>query len=224
MGASFDFTGAATNDIDYGDLTMLDGATEFSCLHWTLFAAAPPIHDSFFGKSLAGGSRFYSYVDNGKDWFMNIDDGNRRSIRWDGLEAAASVNVWYHFAWTWKAAGSSMLAYRNGVSLTVVEAVTGTPASIPNSTGHYTIASLNTDHRWPMNGNHSYFRMYDRQLSQNEIKEEMWMPGSIVKNLVFAPDLTDTAAFDPITGTTPTVTGAVLSSDGPPVNYKKLMS
>lgn len=222
MGSSYNFTDTSAR-LDYGDITVLDGATEFTCLHWTLFNAFPTNNDAFFAKSLNGGFRFYSYIDSGSRWFINIEDANGRlGKRWDGFSSSTAADTWIHYAWTWKASDDSMPQYVNGVAVTQVDAVVGSPNAIRNSSTSLFLGHFDATPTFPMSGNHAYFRMYTRQLSNDEIIEEMNNPGSIVEGLVFAPDLLDASAKDQLTGVTPTNTDATQSAKGPPVKFKFL--
>jgi hypothetical protein len=223
MGSSFIFDGT-TDDLDYGDLSVFNGATEFSMTCWGRHTTKT-VTQTLIGKGTSANQQFYSYIDGSARWFNTLADGtNRRSIRWDAWDSNTSTNTWYHYGWVWNSTGSVMKLYRDGVEITsdIVNPNVGAVTSIVDSAQKLCIGNISPSGAQSMDGNIAYMNCFNRQLSEGEIKELMYKPNSIVESLSFSCSLTDTDGKDLITLTTPTKDGqATSSNDGPPVYFPK---
>jgi len=230
MAASLDFDGS--NDyIDLGDLTILDGTTEFTAMFHSNNNISSGGNQSILGRS-SGGDNLGVLVRNTPQIFLslNYDLGGTAYIKTSGLSSVD--NNWYHYAWTWNSGISPQLLggsnfYQNGLSVSLIDHQAGAfPfTNFQNTAGNFLFGKRagNTD-TW--NGQIAYLRIYDRALSQEEIQESIKNPEAIVNGLVGYWPLWTTAAKDLSgNGNDGTIVGTVTASDsGPPVYFPDLQT
>lgn len=233
MGASLDFDG--TNDyINIGNFTELDGSTEFTIISQAnINNSAPSGNDAILSAEsnggINGGFMFCLYRSNPLIFLsLPYNNVNEAFIKTSGL--ISSDNIWYNLAWTWDASVSNQLLggskfYQNGNSVTLVDHVAGTNTinSFLGTSKDYLIGSrFNLGDTW--DGQIAYLRIYNRALSQDEIKESIKNPEAIVNGLVGYWPLWTIGAKDLSgNGYDGTIVGTVTASDsGPPVYFPDL--
>lgn len=224
MPASFIFDG--TDDrLNYGDVTIFDGLTEFSYSAWVRWDSKKG-GQGFYGKSTSVSTRFYSYIESSETHlFMNLDGSNgaRDAMYWDFWFENTTIGVWYHYVFTWKGGTvNNWKLYVDGDSKTLGIFTVGNGDSVPSNSDPLILGDLTTGGTWDFEGGMADVKFFNRELSQNEVLELMFYPNSIVDGLIFDAPLRDSLAKDLISGSTPTITGATTDSSGPPVSFKKL--
>jgi len=230
MAASLDFDGS--NDyIDLGDLTILDGTTEFTVMFHSNNNISSSGNQSILGRS-SGGDNLGVLVRNTPQIFLslNFNLGGTAYIKTAGLSSVD--NNWYHYAWTWNSGISPQLLggsnfYQNGLSVSLINHVAGGNlfTNFQNTAGNFQLGKRagSTD-TW--NGQMSYIRIYNRALSQSEVQDSVYKPEAIVKGLVGYWPLWTTAVKDLSgNGNDGTISGTVVeSSAGPPVYFPDLQT
>lgn len=168
--------------------------------------------------------------------FMIDDSGNKIGIAQDYGSSETSYNIldnpinfneWINLSINYNKNSILNTAdfYINGILVTSTRTGDTSTASPPNSDSGEAATFGNTaGSNVAFDGFISNMHMYDRELTQPEIKEIMQKPGSIRDGLVGFWPLTDDGSTQRNLagiGNTGSVTGATNSADGPPVNSFK---
>ena len=168
--------------------------------------------------------------DPGWRWTFRGDNGISFSYRFDfaarwDTTTEITYNEWTYFSVTYNNSSTSNQPkiYFNSIEQPFDEGVTPTGFATSDAGQNLFIGNINELNR-TADGFFSYFQMWDRIISQKEIKESMHKPGSIRDGLVGFWPLTDDGSTQRNLigiGNTGAVTGATNSADGPPVTSFK---
>ena len=216
MNTSSRTTSAAVNELRYGDLTTLDGATE---LTFTMWARPEAVAGRLFGKYSAGSWSFLWY-----HWgvptrtTLLVTDGSNQE-EWLSPAAYDAVNIykWNFLSVSWKAGTpSTCKMYVNDTEFTPTK---GAPniTSIANSTVDFALFGSNAASTNYF-GRAANIHVYDRQLSAAEIASVKATPKAVTTNLVHYFALDDSPDWSDSWGSAgnATVVGTVSAElDGP---------
>lgn len=228
MGASKDFPGS-TDNVSVSSYSEIDN-------HWDLGG-----NISFWvyrNNSVANG-RYLDKSDgpssgqtDGWSIFSEGPNGNLRILQkrttgqllWQ-TDNGISLNEWLFVSINYdnSSTSNSPVFYVNSIEFAITQTSSGSGSIVNDSTFPLKIGNILNDDR-PIDGKISHVHMYDRELTQAEIKEIMHKPGSIRDGLVGFWPLTDDGSTQRNLsgiGNTGAVTGATNSSDGPPVTCFK---
>lgn len=217
MGGSYTFDG--TGDyLTYGDLSFMDGLTSMTATMWFKRPVSPD--GGLLGKwTGANANSYYLYVDGSDKITTNIGDpsGNRINEKTNDITTFTTAGQWHYLAWVWEG-GNTEEVYVDGTGRITSTSTAQNPTSWGGGTAPWVIGAIRTSSNYG-NMDMAYVRIFDYALTEAEWREIQYNPYALTKGLVFATDLTDTAATDLVAGSTATAGGdATLSTDGPPVH------
>jgi hypothetical protein len=218
MGASADFNG--TTDYASYNVDILGGASEATWVQTVYYdnlqAENKPMAQ-WDGGTFAW---LHSLLSNGTyRLFINTAGGGCYKTTNIGAVTAGSWNT-YAFSWS---GGANMKLYVDGDEITLNDAgSSASPTTIVNTGALLGLGAAGTGSR-PCDGKICYTHIYDRGLSQEEVKELLYKPGSVTENLkLYVPGIgtgTD-LTYDIIRGDAGTQNGSISESfDGPPVQF-----
>lgn len=216
---AYDFVSASSHNINYGDVTFLDGETSISGHGWINLDNVT--QDNYiFAKHVSGSSILFLNDDVGgvsgrTDTFTIAVDGSSGGLtRIEGATNAASTGVWISVGFSWLVNDASGLRlYINGVEDANSPVTThsgafsnaATDLRIGNAGSAYADAQIDDCALWT-----SILTTADFASLAVGASAAMVQP----QNLVWNPDLIGNAN-DPISGISPTITGATVASIQP---------
>lgn len=134
-----------------------------------------------------------------------------------------TTGTWYHVAFTWDYNGGTpaFAFYIDGVSkANSYRVYSDVVSAMGTGTGTLGIGDTPLGSSWDWNGDMAYLQIFDRALSQAEVQEIMYKPGSIMTNCQGYWDLlTLTPPDQSGNGNDGTNNGATAGGDGPPVYF-----
>lgn len=224
MGASRAYTQASSSYIDYGDTTIVDGATSLTMAAWIKPGSLSVANCPMFSKGSFTDGAFYNYWDNdGGDYhFFFIRDGGGTSVIYrssDAVSSLYSTGTWYWVVITW-ATPSTFTFHVNATSKSVTSYSAGSPTSIGNVTATMRTGRFSTGPTVSLEGSMAYNALYSAVVSLAQIQELMYNPYCVFSNAKFmAPGTkaTGTNELDVVSGLSGTPSNATSSADGPPI-------
>ncbi len=221
-GASRDFNGTADN-ISWGDPDSIDSASSLSCTMW-FYADDNDADMAVITKSESDFDGFYFYVDitgactNCIRIFIG-DQGDADTASAIGANGTGAFGSWRHMAFTYTSGSSTGLKiYLNGTQTGSSADTTSIGSINSNTTTLWYARSLGGAY---FDGKLAYGSCWvDKVLTEAEINNEMWCPGSVPGALIFSPLWgNDSPEIDLSgNGNSGTVSGTSVSTDGPPVS------
>ncbi len=233
MTASWDLEASSSQAINYGDLTILDGATEFTMVAWINAESSVGTDVGVIGK-WAGGTEVAYLMQIDTDvadvikFAMQGPDTTANDFNIGSTTTSVSTGTWMHFVGTWDfsrvSAGtdSGWRAFVDGVTDTVTHnAVDTDGTSVANSTAPLYVGLQEANSGY-YDGKIAYCALYDRALTASEVAEIYVNPNSIVNGRVWATNLNNSGNIGVDisgNGNDPTATAGAASTDGPPVFF-----
>ena len=208
-----------TDHLSFGDVTIFDGLTALSCAFWVKLDTNSA--DARFvgkgGATIATQSIIFTVDGTTLQCRIVISDGTNRWVA-DTPTNTLSTGVWTHLAFVWSG-GNSGAIYKDGVSQTLTDVLTQTPASVNNTSKLFRIGADEDTNG--VDGDIGEVGLYDRALSANEVLTAMRLgPARVASGLIF---------YVPIFGNSPepdyggsglpgTVTGTTIANH-PPIGF-----
>src|SRR5437879_287335 len=220
FGKALSFNGSSSY-VDLGNPALLQITGSMTWSAWVKAAANPPDDGQIVAKSNdLSGWQLKTSPDTGPHTFGVTVSGGTTAFAQRYSATVRSLNTWYHVAGVYSAAARTLDIYVNGVRDNGV--LTGTiPASQINSAVNVNIGRRSGGYYF--NGIIDEMRIYNRALSQGEIKADMKTP---VRSSPATPTATPApTATPPATPTatpratpTPTATPTATPTPSPPSN------
>lgn len=216
MGASVDFELSSTQYIEIGALLNGESTVTFAC--WVNLESLPASAPRPCVAGLDNTSAIF--LTNSSVVILGFGE------KFISMPHSFSTGTWYHLAWSYSSGSmlSGSTGYIDGVSKTLSDVFKGneTPAAIDTSTSPFRLGDRGNASDF-MDGKVAYFHAYNTVLTQDEILEVMYKPGSVTNGLqAYFPLVGSSSEFiNDISGNgwDGTNNGATESFEGPPVQF-----
>ena len=166
-GVNFDGT---NDEIDCGDVTILDGATACTFSFWVKFDTVTPINVGLCYKLIAGNNASWQVITsdaNGDEMMFDVWDGTKR-ILVRSTDANLAIDTWYHLVYVWHG-GNSVSLYRNSIALGENPLVQHNPINISNTATNMYVGSTNGANS--LNGMMSELAIWDTNLALSKVQQ-----------------------------------------------------
>ena len=210
----------AGDKVSIGSVNPLAGASAGSWVMWQYFDDVTDTEQYWFGRDFGTADTLGIATRP----FLRIDGTGGSFIRRTTIATSTlfTVGQWAHVAWTWDYNGGSPLFgyYVDGVSQpTVYFALSDVVSAIGTGTGDYNFGDTNLGAANDWAGGMDHVQLVTRALSEEEVAELRWKPGSIVDSCVGYWPFYSTNPPD-LSGQGNDGTGSgVALTDGPPVHF-----
>lgn len=219
MSRSFD---GVDDNINFGDVNAYDALPDFTVMAW-LYLNAVTADGGIITKRPTGASQpgwllfFDDVASTGNDrisFFVDNGPGINRRVESTTVETAGA---WHHWAGVLDDNADQMRLYKDAI----LNSSSGGATIAPGANAAVMMIGNSTDiGTRKLSGIVAYGQIFNRALTQNEIRQSMFFPGSITRGMIgFFPLLGATREVDySSTGASGVVNGATVSSNNPPIN------